>query len=112
MKVYVLETGCYENRGVAGVFDSPERAMATQPDCRWVKTRWVSYRERLPDGGPDLSQPEYHVSWDNDRDWDLSATISEYDLEDTGALRSVDESRVQTYRESDGGWDYLSEPDQ
>lgn len=104
MSVYVAAQGLYEDRQVAGIFDSPERAMAAMPGNHWTRTTWTNY----PDW-PDRSKVWHWVSWDNDLDWDSSVTITEMEVTCEGPLRSVDVSRVQTFRESDGGWDYLPE---
>lgn len=102
MKVYVLETGCYENRYVSGIYDSPERAMAAA-DGKWTKTTWNI--------GVPKSGEEWHdrprVSWDNDLDWDSAASVSEFDLEEDGPLLTDYRVREQRYRASDGGWDYV-----
>jgi len=96
VKVYVLETGCYENRAVAGIFDNPERAMAQ------AKGEWMRETYFKDDGTP-------VVSWSNDLDWDSAASVSEYDVTDTGSERAHDSTRVQIYRPLDGHWAYLPE---
>jgi hypothetical protein len=106
-RVYVAERGLYEERYEAGIFDSPERAMAAMPGNRWRKTTWTNYPN-----WPDLSVVTHRVSWDNDLDWDQSVRIIEVDwppaVTEVGPLREADEKVVQTLRE-DGGWDYVPE---
>lgn len=95
MKVYIAQTGVYEDVSVGGVYDTPERAMAAHdaPDTIWTKTTWA--------GG--------YVSWTNNHDLDQAVRITEYDLADSGPEREPDRRLVQTYRESDGAWDYVPE---
>lgn len=102
--MYLAERGCYESRTVAGVFDSPERAMGALPGNVWTKTTWTQYPK-----WPDRSVLTHWLSWDNDLDWDDAVTITEIDLTSKGPLRTVDRKLVQTLRESDGGWDYVPE---
>jgi hypothetical protein len=96
MKVYVLETGVYENRGVSGIFDAPKRAMAA------AKGKWT--RSTYTDG--DGTQG---VSWTNDLDWDGAASVSEWEVASEGPTRSVDQATVQVYVPLNGGWAYLPE---
>lgn len=96
MKVYVLETGVYENRGVSGIFDSAERAMAAAGG-KWTK------RTSFEDNGT------VNVDWENDQDWDSAASVSEYELTDTGPLHQPDATRVEIYRPLNGMWAYLPE---
>lgn len=102
MKVYVAERGCYEDKYVAGIFDSPERAMAAMPGEVWTKTTWTSFPN-----WPDRSVVRHWVDWSNDLDWDNAVTITEDEIIEVGDMRAVDRDLLQTYRESDGGWDYV-----
>ena len=104
MKVYIAERGLYEDTVVVGVYDSPERAMGAHPGT-YTKTTWTQH----PDW-PDRSVVTHWVDWCNDKDWDSAVRITEMDFTDTGPLAGPAQSRVQTYRESDGGWNYLPEP--
>lgn len=79
MKVYLLYTGCYEDRGVVGVYATPDAAMAAhQPEQpadhrgvrgneygRWAGTPW-SYEWKKDEDGE---------SWHFDADWDDSASV-------------------------------------
>jgi hypothetical protein len=80
MKVYVLEVGCYDQTYVAGIFASPELAMAANNKGTWTRTLWSE----------GLWQ-----SWSNDLDWSDRAEIVEEELVAAGPLRSVDKIRVQ-----------------
>ena len=62
--VYVLEQGCYSDRGIIGVYESPAVAMAEYPKDRWT----------MPAG----SEPG--TLWDNLKDWDESRTITRYQV--------------------------------
>ena len=46
-------------------------------------------------------------TWDNDLDWGDAVTIMEDEVITQGPLRPADEQVIQTFRESDCGWDYL-----
>lgn len=105
-RFYLAEQGLYESTSVVGIFDSPERAIAAlhrQGDV-WTKTTWTNY----PDY-PDRTTTTHSVSWSNDKDWDAHVEIREIVFTNAGPRRHVDRALVQTYRESDGGWDYLPE---
>lgn len=106
MKVYVAVQGLYEQRMVVGIYDSPDRAIAAQhkPGMTWTKTTWTNHPH-----WPDRSVVNHWVSWTNDRDWDAHVEITEMELTEAGDRRPPDTARVQTYRESDGGWDYVPE---
>lgn len=104
MKVYIAEQGCYDERRVAGVFDSPERAMAVLPGEHWRKET-SAYYPNFPDRGV----VKHSVRWINELDWEDAVCIIEDNLVAEGPLRSPDEKVIQTYRESDGGWDYVPE---
>ena len=104
MKVYIAKQGRYEGESVVGVFDSPERAMAILPGTHWVKTTWTHYY-----GFPDRTNVSHWVTWRNELDWGAAACVTEHDLVTEGPLRVPDEKVIQTYRESDGKWDYLPE---
>jgi hypothetical protein len=41
VKVYVLEIGAYDERYVAGVFTTPEAAMAGYPHGEWKHSTWA-----------------------------------------------------------------------
>lgn len=103
MRVFMAERGVYENRGVAGLYDSAERAMADNPGKEWTKTVWTTY----PDW-PDLKNIVHWTSWDNHLDWDDACSITELEIIEAGPLRRADRSVVQTLN-AKGGWDYIEE---
>lgn len=107
MKVYIAERGVYEDRHIVGIYDSPERAMAALPDGVWTKTTNADY----PDW-PDRRRVNHWALWDNGLDWDNAATVTESEFITEGPTRSVDRSLLQTYRKSDGGWDYVPESEE
>ena len=80
MKVYVLETGCYTDRGIEGVYSLVEKAMAAwQPKAGAVKG--FEY-------GKDAGQPFSYVwgekdgdTWYFGADWGDAASITEYEVE-------------------------------
>lgn len=76
--VYVVEADVYEQRYVAGIYDTAERAMGAYPDERWTATTYG-------DGDP-------HI--DNGKDWGEALHIQEATFADDGPERPVDESIV------------------
>jgi len=82
MKVYVCETGCYENRGVSGVYVSLEAAIAEHPipgDFPYQDEPTDADHSRR--GG--WIKKAYHDGesyWTNQLDWDWCAEIHEYEL--------------------------------
>ena len=73
MNVYLLETGCYEDRAVLGVFLTPGSAMAA-----WDRKGLGIQR------GNHLSytwSEESDGRWSFDADWDDAATITRYRIE-------------------------------
>lgn len=101
MGVFIAESGSYENRGVTGIYDSAERAMADNPGRVWTKTIWTDY----PDW-PKTDTVRHWTSWENDLGSDDACTISEMEITSSGPLRKVDKSVVQTLNHN-GGWDYV-----
>ena len=87
MKVYVAESGCYENRAVSGIFDTAERAMAAMPGNRWTLTFW----NQRPFG------TGFRAEWQNDLHDDSLCAITEMELTTDGPSHVVDEIRVQNY---------------
>lgn len=83
MKVYIVETGCYESCFVSGVYATPEAAMRAHPvpdrpiirhgaTCeREGGWQLVVYPNQLPDARP---------RWSNGLDWSDAASIEEYDV--------------------------------
>lgn len=63
MIAYVAEQGCYSDKFFAGIFSSPEAAMAAFKAGSWTHKVW---------GGPDDDQYE---DWFNDLDWDEAVSI-------------------------------------
>lgn len=79
VKVYVVEQGCYENRGVVGVYASAEAAMLAHPipaDYRYPETP-TAFNASRPGGWKKTSE----TTWGNGLDWDLSCEVIEYELE-------------------------------
>ena len=73
--VYVVEQGCYSNRGIIGVYDSPESAMADNPITkdtirRYPKAKW----EQKEDG-------EIGYWWSNGCDWDDAVDITRFEVQ-------------------------------
>ena len=62
MKVWVLESGCYEQRCVAGIYTSAEIAMA----CCNKRWKWI-YDKKLN-------------IWTNNQDWDDFCELSEHEI--------------------------------
>jgi len=71
--VYVVIYGCYEEREVTGIYDSPEAAMADNP----VPVRPLRRLER--DGGWKLN-PYAECEWSNGLDWNDRASITRFEL--------------------------------
>lgn len=64
--VWLLHTGCYENAGVVGVYDSADSAKAAwEADRPNLDPRWKLRGE----------------SWDNDHDWDDAASVYPEDVQ-------------------------------
>lgn len=68
MRVYVLETGCYEQQGVAGIFTSVEAAVAASP----IREGATVLR---PGGWKPDDAPGFEGHWNNGCDWDDAASI-------------------------------------
>lgn len=83
--VYLLETGCYEDRYVSGVYATPEAAMKawspTRPDgSRGVYGR--EYGKRAGDPWPyEWSGPDEDGHYTFGADWEDAATIMPYEVE-------------------------------
>ena len=71
MKVYILETGCYDCRGVRGIYATPEAAKAAWQPKPYDRhgTEW-SYEWKNDDD----------YGWSFDADWDHAADIIEYEV--------------------------------
>jgi len=81
MKVYILETGCYEDRYTHGIYSTPEKAMAAwhpDPSKSWHSAGY-SYtwggREKDDDDGVDYG-------WEFDADWEDAARVREYEVDE------------------------------
>ena len=61
--VWVLETGCYDDRDIKGVFATAEDAMEAWP----APLGWV--------------QPYADSYWSNQMDWDDAAAIYQYEVQ-------------------------------
>ena len=81
MKVWIAEAGDYEQRGVVGLYDSPERAMADIGGKNWRRTIW---------SGEGLRSSRWE-SWDNNK----GASITPSDVVSEGRTRAADETVVQ-----------------
>lgn len=88
MKVYIAIAGLYSDQVVAGVYDSPERAIAAnhEPGMKWL---------RVVETGSKLSRDSVH--WENDRDWESHIRIEPFNLTTQGPLRDVDTIRTLDY---------------
>lgn len=100
--VYVVERGCYEQRYVGGVYDSPELAMADLPGQRWTRSITTHY----PDW-PALTPVEHRESWTNDLDWDDSCEIRAMEIRIQGPLRYPDSVECQVLNSKEN-WDYVA----
>ena len=85
MKVYVLETGCYSDKYVVGVFATPEAAMAARPvrpnaqKASWVdKVGWREDASHFDEDGYGGRLP----TWSNGCDWSDLACIEEYEVQE------------------------------
>jgi hypothetical protein len=70
MKVYVVQSGCYDSEYIAGVYCSVEAAIAKHPVP-------AKDRNRVRDGG---WQKDRWGVWSNGYDWDECDTITEYEV--------------------------------
>ena len=90
MKVYIVEGGEYEQRYTAGVFDTPERAMAAFPG-HWTRELW-------------LNEKQYSQQWASEK-----YTIYEEDFIDSGPETPPDviqRQRPDPEKSAHGGWFY------
>lgn len=76
MKVWVAVAGCYSQQYVAGVFDSPERAIAA------FGGKWTREVHGTPKRG-------YGEWYSNNKDWDNAVRLEEFDLCDEGPTLAV-----------------------
>lgn len=83
--VYVAKTGCYDNQGVSGIYDSPERAIAAHHRDGWVWTRQLWHYK----SGTSVRSGGFQ-DWENDQDWEDAVSIRAYELTDEGELRAPD----------------------
>lgn len=75
-KVYVVEVGCYSDRYIAGVYSTPEAAMAAHPiPERMHRSDTIEGRE------PEWKKDPESESWSNGLDWGSAASIDAYELE-------------------------------
>lgn len=87
MKLYVLETGEYEDREERGVFSSPEKAKAAwQPPRRASTDDWPMEQFTYT-----WSEAEY--GWEFDAPFDDMGRITEWELDDA----EESERRYQKY---------------
>lgn len=66
MKVYIAIKGLYDDKSIAGVYATPEAAMAAMPGTTWTLDDSYGIRD-----------------WTNELDWDDSVHITEADIEGT-----------------------------
>ena len=84
MKVYLLETGCYEDRWVEGVYATPEAAMAAHSPKRPEDHRGVMGHEYREWAGRPWSYEWAETDdgkWSFGADWDHPATIRVFEVE-------------------------------
>lgn len=108
-RVWLLEQGEYEQRGVVGVFDSAERAMGAVEGANWTRTVWTDFDKHhtTPDGRigePDFETISHWTSWEDENS---DAVITPFEVNDQGPLHPVDRIVEQRYRGSTRGWDYV-----
>lgn len=82
MKVYIAEQGCYEERGIAGVYASPEAAMKAHP---------IPPGQVYPEGyrggpasairGGGWKYDAETKEWRNGLDWQDAVSVTEYEVE-------------------------------
>lgn len=81
--MYVLEVGCYEQSAVAGVFSTPERAMAAHSPTK--PSSPVFFRPRNADDSytwsPEEPEEGFPLRWLFDADWDDYACVTEMELD-------------------------------
>ena len=84
MKVYVLETGCYDQRWIEGVYATPEAAMAAHSPKRPNDYRGERGREYGKAAGKpwsyEWSGPNKSGGWHFGADWDDAAHITPYEI--------------------------------
>ena len=106
MKVYFVEMGCYENRGVNGIYATVELAMAASPGMKWSRTIFTAFPN-----WPDVSVITHWEEWSNDLDWDDYCCIRAIELVEDGPRRQADITEVQELNKQ-GGWDYRAISDE
>lgn len=81
MKVYVVESGCYTNRSISGVYSSVEAAIAANPIP-------ANYPYPVVPSASNASRPTGWVctdsefnTWYNGLDWDDAKEIMEFELD-------------------------------
>ena len=95
-QVYVLESGEYSQRGIAGIYDTLERAMASEPG-RWTRTVWQW-------------RPHWHEQWSLE---DSSCEITAYEVMADGPTAerpltaTVQRFEAPPWRARHQGWDYI-----
>lgn len=78
--VYLVEQGCYSDRGIVGVYATPEAAMAAHPvPVRQIRNGGGT-REREGGWKPSTyAEPGYE--WSNGLDWEDAKTITRHEVE-------------------------------
>ncbi len=114
MKVYVVEGGEYEDQYIAGIFDSPERAMAAFPG-KWTRTLWLrdkAYWQDWSSGGYRMCEenftstgPEVEPKLIQRQRYDSATGGWQYDaITDEEAVTFLDPKWGKTAKELKGPW--------
>lgn len=99
MKVYVAVSGIYSSQYVAGVYDTPERAIAAhhKPGDQWIRRSSRTGDRR-------------YVFWENNRDWEAAIQIEPFELVTEGEQRPPDKAEVIDYETDHSRVIYTPEP--
>jgi len=77
VKVYLVEMGCYDSAYIAGVYATPEAAMAAHPVRAAIAYPNGSASHERPGGW----QKRSDGTWSNGLDWDYAGDITKYEVE-------------------------------
>jgi len=86
--VYVVEFGMYSSRGVVGVYDTPEAAMADHQipsDYKYPKIASGANMSE-PGGWRPSTYAESGQRWENGLDWDDHGCIERYEVKTTSSI--------------------------
>jgi hypothetical protein len=83
VKVYVVETGTYDEQSISGVYITPESAMAAHPIPIELSDPPVGGNAYIvvPGGWRKLEDGQERNCWYNGLDWKYAATITEYEVQ-------------------------------